>query len=211
MNEDVKVDRIKVKIADFLTIVDQCAAAYKEAVSKYLKGDKSGFRENMNQIINLERRADQIQCDIEKEAVLVESSRSKNLPILIDKLDDVVDLLKKNIVEFDIEQPLFYEELRVRMLKMVDMTFVTIDSLIGLFRVYYIFNREIKGAIFNVIRGERNSDKISIDLKRIIFSNPEITFSQKMHLKYFVESIDNISDVAKNIADSIGFLQIQPN
>jgi len=91
------------------------------------------------------------------------------------------------------------------------MTFVTIDSLIGLFRVYYIFNREIKGAIFNVIRGERNSDKISIDLKRIIFSNPEITFSQKMHLKYFVESIDNISDVAKNIADSIGFLQIQPN
>jgi len=211
MNEDVKVDRIKVKIADFLTTLDQVALVYKEAINKYIKGDKFGFRENMNQIINLERRADKIQSEIENEAVLVSSSRNKNLPILIDKLDDVVDLIKKNIVEFDVEKPCFYEDLRIDMLTMADITSVTINSLIDLFKRYYLFCRDVKGAVFNVVQGERNSDKISIQLKRKVFNNSEITFSHKMHLKYFIEGIDNISDVAKNIADSISFIQIQPN
>ena len=55
---------------------------------------------------------------------------------------------------------------------------------------------------------EKESDKQTSDLQRKIFKS-DLTLDQKMHLRYFVEKIDQIADHAEDIADELQIYSIK--
>ena len=50
---------------------------------------------------------------------------------------------------------------------------------------------------------ESKADKISTELKNIIFSNKENGLATKVHLRYFVEIMDEVANLSEDVADRL--------
>ena len=50
---------------------------------------------------------------------------------------------------------------------------------------------------------ESKADKISTELKKTIFLNPDHGLATKVHLKYFVEIMDEVADLSEDVADRL--------
>ena len=50
---------------------------------------------------------------------------------------------------------------------------------------------------------ESEADRVALELKRRLFGS-ELEHSRELHLRYFIESIESISDMAEDVAESIG-------
>jgi uncharacterized protein Yka (UPF0111/DUF47 family) len=55
---------------------------------------------------------------------------------------------------------------------------------------------------------EKEADKVSTKLKQGIFGSG-LKLDQKMHLRNFVEHIDNVADLAEDIADRLAIYTIK--
>jgi len=55
---------------------------------------------------------------------------------------------------------------------------------------------------------EKEADKVSTKLKQAIFSS-DMDLSHKMHLRNFVEHIDNVADWAEDVADRLAIYVIK--
>ena len=56
---------------------------------------------------------------------------------------------------------------------------------------------------------ESEADKLSTQFLRRIFASSELDLAQKMHLRYFVERIDEIANVAEDLSDSLAIYAIK--
>ena len=54
-----------------------------------------------------------------------------------------------------------------------------------------------------VSKVESKADKISTELKNIIFSNKENGLATKVHLRYFVEIMDEVANLSEDVADRL--------
>ena len=53
------------------------------------------------------------------------------------------------------------------------------------------------------IKTEINSDKELTELKKTIFLNPDHGLATKVHLKYFVEIMDEVANLSEDVADRL--------
>ena len=54
-----------------------------------------------------------------------------------------------------------------------------------------------------VAKVESKADKVSTELKKTIFSNTENGLATKVHLKYFVEIMDEVANLSEDVADRL--------
>ena len=54
-----------------------------------------------------------------------------------------------------------------------------------------------------VSKVESKADKISTELKKTIFTNSENGLATKVHLKYFVEIMDEVANLSEDVADRL--------
>jgi uncharacterized protein Yka (UPF0111/DUF47 family) len=59
-----------------------------------------------------------------------------------------------------------------------------------------------------VIFYETQADKLSTKLQRAIFES-ELSLERKMHLRYFVERIDDLANSAEDVADTLAIYAIK--
>ncbi len=59
-----------------------------------------------------------------------------------------------------------------------------------------------------IIFYEKEADKVSTTLKRSIFDG-DLDLARKLHLRHFVEAIDNIADRAEDVADRLAIYAIK--
>ena len=55
---------------------------------------------------------------------------------------------------------------------------------------------------------EKEADKVSTKLKKAIFGSA-LDLSQKRHLRYFVDHIDNVANWAEDVADRLAIYSIK--
>ncbi|RLD63166.1 MAG: DUF47 domain-containing protein [Bacteroidetes bacterium] len=205
-------DYISGKIDEFFNCVDEGSLIFKEGVSNYMKNDQKTFKENIDTIRILEGKADTYRRKIENELYLhslLPEYRGDVLRLL-EKTDDIIDTAKENLNQFDVETPKIPKEIHSDIIKLADVSALSIEAIISASRSFFTDVRSVKDKIHRVYFYEKQADKLANEIKRKVFKEIlNLELSEKMHLRYFIFQIENLSDRAEVVADILAILSIK--
>lgn len=202
---------LEYKIDEFLDRLSESALLFDLAIKSYLDhGYSKEFAVKRADVNKNESGADLLRREIESQLysqALIPESRGDVLG-LIETLDDVLNLCESSLWAFDIEKPEIPEEFH-ELFK--ELTYMVVQSVEALSRSSRAFFRDFDRVSYHnhkVMFYETEADKVSTKLKRRIFSS-DLDLSQKMHLRSFVESIDNIADWSEDVADRLAIYALK--
>lgn len=201
-------------IERFLNTVDQGSLIFKEGVRNYLHNNKENFLDNVNTLSSLETEADIIKRKIEN--ILYTQSLMPQLRgdilILLESLDNILDLAKSNLYQFDVEIPFIPPEIHQDMVKLTELSVSAIESIIPAAKAYFRNPEMIKESLHRVYLFEKEADKLANSIKRKVFHDmPNLKLSEKFHLRYFTLHIETLSDAAQKVADLLSIMAIKRN
>lgn len=183
-----------------------------EAIQEYLKGDQDHFLKHVDTCRELETEIDDIRIEIEHNLygdMLIPESRGDVLGIL-ETLDDVADTAKEIAVCLDVEKPEFTPDIIEPYLKMARMSRDSVDELIKAVTTFFTHSDLTGGFIKKVNFFEHEIDLLEEELKRQVFANPEIErLSHKMHLRFFIEKLAQLSDDAESVCQRLALSTIK--
>lgn len=199
-------------IDKFLDNVDQGVLIFKEGVGNYLNGHQDRFLNNLKTMSVFETEADILQRKVEN--ILYTQSLMPQLRgdimRLLEELDNIVDLAKKNLYQFDVEVPFIPSELNQDLMKLSELVVASCDSVISAARAYFRNPDSIKEKIHRVYLYEKEADKLADAIKRRVFHEmPNLKLSEKFHLRYFTLHIETLSDAAQKAADVLSIMAIK--
>lgn len=198
----------------FLNIIDQGSIIFKEGVRSYLFGNRENFVNNLQTLSTLETDADIIKRQIENilyTQSLMPQLRGDILKLL-EELDNIIDLAKTNLYQFDVEIPFIPAELNQDLVKLTELSVSAIESVIPAARAYFRDPESIKEKLHRVYLYEKEADKLADAIKRKVFHDmPNLKLSEKFHLRYFTLHIEILSDAAERTADVLSIMAIKRN
>jgi predicted phosphate transport protein (TIGR00153 family) len=199
-------------IEQFLSLIDQGSLIFKDGVKNYLQGNQDNFQDNLKTLSNLSSEADIKKREIENilyTQSLMPQLRGDILKLL-EELNNIIDLAKTNLFEFDVEIPFIPSELNQDLIKLTELSVLAIDSLIPAARDYFVNPDSVKEKLHRVYLYEKETDKLASSIKRRVFQTiPQLKLSEKFHLRYFTLHIEILSDVAKNAADLLSIMALK--
>ena len=202
-------NQLIIELDRFISVIDDSALVFKEGVINYLNNDFEQFKRNIELITTLEDRADQIKRSIESDLYknsLIPEYRGDVLN-LIDKLDDIADASKENLYQFDVEVPKIPLEMKDDYIQLTNASLLSVKEVLPAVRDFFHQSDELKVKIEKVYVYEKEVDNIAYRLKRKLFKDTKVLkFSEKIHLRYFALHIQQLSDIAKKIADILNVL-----
>ena len=199
------------KIDEFVDTVSEIGLVFKKAIRSYLdNGSGDNFDQMVEQVSMMESKADKIKKDVETalyEDTLIPDARSDVLRLL-EHLDEMIGLFQGNCYRFSIQKPSFPKEFHQDLISLTDVAVESAESLCVSVRSFFRDIKTVRDSAHKVTFFEKESDKQTSDLQRQIFQS-SLTLDQKMHLRYFVEKIDQIADQAEDIADELQIYAIK--
>jgi uncharacterized protein len=199
------------QIDEFLDRLSESGLLFDLAIKTYMaEGPCEGFASKRRDVSDNESAADGLRRDIETQLysqTLIPESRGDVLG-LIETLDHVLNLCESCLWAFDIEEPEIPEEYRPLFLELTDMVVQSVEALARSARAFFRDFERVTHHNHKVMFYETEADKVSTTLKRQIFSS-DLDLAQKMHLRSFVENIDNIADWAEDVADRLAIYAIK--
>lgn len=199
------------QIDEFLDRLSESALLFDLAIKSYLTdGYSEDFAAKRKDVNDNESTADGLRRDIETQLytqTLIPESRGDVLG-LIETLDHVLNLCESALWAFDIEKPEIPEDLHPLFKELTEMVVQSVEALARSSRAFFRDFERVSYHNHKVMFYEKEADKVSTKLKRKIFSS-ELDLAHKMHLRYFVESIDNIADWSEDVADRLAIYAIK--
>ncbi|OYT16030.1 MAG: hypothetical protein B7C24_09995 [Bacteroidetes bacterium 4572_77] len=203
---------IIIKIDEFMDAVEQGILVFKAGVNDYIINDEHNFQYNFNKLAKLENKADELRRSIENELIVKSLLPAHHVEILelIDKIDDIIDIAKENLSQFDAEVPMIPEELNNDLIRLTDASIEAAEQVIPACRAIFTDPNSVREKLNKVYFYEKETDKLAIEFKRKVFREmPDIKLSEKFHLRYFCLHIESISDKAEQVADLLTSLSIK--
>ena len=199
-------------IESFLDIIDQGMIIFKEGVKNYLYGNRENFVNNLQTLSGLETEADIIKRKIEN--ILYTQSLMPQLRgdilRLLEELDNIIDLAKTNLFQFDVEVPNIPAELNQDLILLTDICVSSVSTVIPAARAYFRAPETVKDLIHRVYFYEKEADKLADVIKRKVFRQMTgLRLSEKFHLRYFALHIETVSDTAEKVADLLSIMAIK--
>lgn len=199
-------------IDKFLNTIDQGVLIFKEGVRNYLYNNRENFLDNLRTLSNLETEADIIKRKV--ETILYTQSLMPQLRgdimRLLDVLDNIINLTKTNLFQFDVEIPFIPTEIHQDLIKLTELSGSAVDSVIPATRAYFRDPESVKEKLHRVYLFEKEADKLADAIKRRVFHDmPNLKLSEKFHLRYFTLHIETISDAAERAADMLTIMAIK--
>lgn len=199
-------------IDEFIDTIEQGVLVFKEGVINYINGEKASFADKIVRIDQLEAAADKLQRKIDDEfyrhSILPQNA--SDIEALLDKLDEIIDIAKDNLYQFDDEMPFIPKEIKGDLIRLTEGS---IESAMSVFPASRSFFREplkVKEMLSKVYFYEKETDKISRSIKRKLFHEmKDLRLSEKIHLRYFTLHIETISDKAEGVADLLSILALK--
>ncbi len=201
-----KTKTLENEIDKFLGKIQDINQMSYDAITEYLKEDTVHFENHVERVRTLEKEIDDLRISIEHSlygGMLIPESRGDILGIL-ESLDDVADSAKEVTVSLDIEKPGFPDFLKQGFLKMALMSRDSVDELIQAVHLFFT-NSDLTGRFIKKVNYyEHEIDLMEEDLKRQVFSSSELDWlSHKIHLRYFIEKLAEISDGAESVSQRL--------
>lgn len=199
-------------IERFLNSVDQGVLIFKEGVKNYLHNNRDSFLDNVRTLSALETDADIIKRKIENilyTQSLMPQLRGDILKLL-ESLDNILDLAKSNLYQFDVEVPFIPSEIHQDLIKLTELSGSAIESVIPAAKAYFRNPEAVKESLHRVYLFEKEADKLADGIKRKVFHDmPNLKLSEKFHLRYFTLHIETLSDAAQKVADLLSIMAIK--
>lgn len=200
-------------IDSFFDKIDEGILVFKSGVKNYLYASDQ-FSKNLESMAKLEHSSSELRRSIESELYthsLMAEVRGDVLSLL-EYMEGVVRTMKRNLYQFDVEIPLIPVELNTDLLKLVDVSTSSVESVIFAAKAYFRSPQFITEQIHRVYFFEKESNNLGQHIKRRVFHNMEdLKLSEKFHLRYFTLHIEEIAHTAKKIADLLSIMAIKRN
>ncbi len=199
-------------IDQFLNCVDQSLLLFKEGVKNYLYSNTENFNANLQSLANSELESDKLRRKI--ESTLFSQSLMPELRgdfmRLMEELDNIIDQAKKNLFQFDVEQPHIPSELFQDFIRLTQISVSAAESVIPAAKSYFTDPVNVNEKIHRVYFYEKEADLLADIIRRRIFREmPDLKLSEKFHLRYFTLHIEMISDTAEKVADLLSIMAIK--
>ena len=178
---------------------------FKTLLQKYFEKKFEEVQKVTDQISDLESECDTLRRDVERRIyseTLIPEIRGDVLGML-ENLDKIPGQIQGNAHSFNTEKPKVDPELDKNFLKLCDYTSECISLLIEGARSFFVDKNITIEKCLEVAKVESKADKISTELKKTIFTNSENGLATKVHLKYFVEIMDEVANLSEDVADRL--------
>ena len=178
---------------------------FKTLLQKYFEKKFEEVQKVTDQISDLESECDTLRRDVERRIyseTLIPEIRGDVLGML-ENLDKIPGQIQGNAHSFNTEKPKVDPELDKNFLKLCDYASECISLLIEGARSFFIDKNITIEKCLEVAKVESKADKISTELKKTIFTNSENGLATKVHLKYFVEIMDEVANLSEDVADRL--------
>ncbi|MGM0445421.1 MAG: DUF47 domain-containing protein [Bacillota bacterium] len=192
-------------INKYLEVVSDSNLVFERDSKNYIRKNFEEFEGSLDEIMKLENSADDFQKEIKYKLykyMLIPEARGDVLTLL-ENIDNIVDHIKKLLVQLSIEKPIIPDDLIDDFDELIEMVSKSVDQLIKCLRAYFTNITMVNEYVNKVHFFEHEADKIEERIKRKVFDNDNElnSFSKKVHLRYFVEKFVQISDRAETISE----------
>ena len=217
------------QIDEFLDKVGEGAIYFERGITAYLEDIEDRkipearnleiCEEKLAQIIDLKERCKELRHSIVNvlySEMLIPDFRADVLRLLTD-LYSLLDAMGNNFQGIMIEYGYVPQTEasqketslnRKRFLDLVQVVVKSVETVIIAARAFLRDPRSVRDHIYQVRVYESEADKITISLKKVIFSS-DLKFSEKNNLRDTLDAIDAIADKAEDIADALDIYAIQ--
>ena len=199
------------EIDQFVDILSEVGLVFKTIIPLYLtNGATDKFDEMVEQVREMESKADKITKEVERtlyEETLIPDARSDVLRLL-EHMDEIIGMYQGNCYHFSIQKPDFPKEFHDDLNNLTETVVNCVESLCLTVRSFFRDIKSVRDNAHKVTFYEKESDKQFSTLARKIFDT-DLSLDRKMHLRYFVEKIDRICDLAEDIADEVQIYAIK--
>ena len=178
---------------------------FKTLLQKYFENQFNDVQKVTDQISDLESECDALRRDVERKIyseTLIPEIRGDVLGML-ENLDKIPGQIQGHAHSFNTEKPKVNSELNENFLKLCDHASECISLLIEGSRSFFVDKKITIEKCLEVSKVESKADKISTELKKTIFLNPDHGLATKVHLKYFVEIMDEVANLSEDVADRL--------
>ena len=206
------VKQVIYDIDSFIDTVEQGVLVFREGVTNYLNDEKKSFAEKTERIHHLETSADKLQRSIDdkfyRHSILPQNV--SDIEGMLDQLDEIIDISKDNLYQFDDELPFFPKELIPEYIHLTESSTEAALSAFPAVRAFFREPLKVRDMLNKVYFYEKETDRIARNIKRALFHDyPDLKLSQKIHLRYFALHIETISDKAEVLADTLSILALK--
>lgn len=198
------------QIDGFLDAISEGCIVFRLGVHDYLSGSEESFQQRIESIGSYENKADALRRDIEQRLYgesLIPEHRGDVLGLL-ENLDDVIDVAKDTLKQFDVERPVIPAEWGEAYAQLAVTSVEAAEALVHASRAFFREATAVQNHLHKVHFFEKEADRISEALKRRIFGS-QLDLASKIHLRYFALHIENISDRAQSVADRLAIYTIK--
>lgn len=208
-NMQIFTNRSKELMDDIEGYLEQITAAslhFGEAMKDYLEGRCESFKERIHKVTEIERNGDKELKDIKYKLyafMLIPDTRG-DVYMLMDDLDDILDYIKRLLLELSLENPDFPESVRDKILLMSEYSTKAVESLMLAVRALFNQTKLVEEHVYRVEFYEKEVDALEEEIIRYLFSCPEITdLAVKMQIRDFCTWIAILSDISEDISKNL--------
>ena len=199
------------QIDEFLDAISEAGLIFLRAIKTYLAdGVSDEFMDSLNDVSAIETRADVLRRTIEAqlyEHTLIPDLRADVLSLL-EEMDGLIGIFQNNCYRFSIEKPDIPEEFFRDFANLAETAVICSDSLVMAARAFFRNIDAVRDHNHKVIFYETEADKICTKLKTAIF-NSDLPLERKIHLRYFVERVDEAANASEDVADELAIYTIK--
>lgn len=205
-----KIHNVIENIDQFFQVVEESSLTFLQAIKLYLhQGVNQNFMQHLQIIQQNEKTADTLLKEIEKglyKYSLLPEIRFDTMR-LIQRTDDIQDMLKEVIIKFEIERPEFSDELANELINLTELSVKAAQFCCRAAATCFRTASEARLLIENALEYEHLADVQAEKCKRLIFQQTlSMHLAEKIHNRYFVEKIEAISDLAQSVAYTVNLI-----
>jgi len=204
--------KLILRIDEFFDNVELGVLVFREGIKAYINRDFEAYNRHLQKVDSLEGNADKLQRMIGNDMIThsILPQHRAEVTILIDRVDEIIDTIKKSLNEIITEMPEIPEELNKDLLSLAEASANAAEELIPAARAYFKAPYTVREKLLKVYYFESETDKLSLKTKKKIFQDiKEIDLAHKAHLRFIVHHIENISDLAQKAADLLSGMAIK--
>lgn len=199
------------QIDEFMDKVSESGIVFTRAIHMYLEeGPCKDFDTFLEQASDIEGRGDHLRRAIETQLylqTLIPDLRGDVLSLLED-MDNLMNIYEANLFRFSIQGPQIPSNFKKGYGELVQTAVSCVDSVVLAARAFFRDIEAVRDHASKVIFLETEADKIGTKLQRAIFSS-DLPLERKIHLRYFVERIDELANAAEDVADALAIYAIK--
>lgn len=199
------------EIEEFLDALSEAGLIFQRGIKVFLRdGASDAFMEALQEVGAIETRADEIRRSVEAqlyEQTLIPDLRADVLSLLED-LDWLFGVFQANCYRFATERPDIPAEYHRDFMDLAETSVTCVDCLVMAARAFFRNIEAVRDHNHKVIFFETEADKICTKLKTAIFDS-DLPLDRKIHLRYFVDRVDEAANAAEDVADELAIYTIK--